>query len=98
MTSQRKITGVPPRDLRVMDPSLAYPSCLMVRERALVRGRRAEQVAGREARVALRSHDRVGRGYAGQDDAQRRRPTMPTHNDADTRLKSWGREYVRVGS
>jgi hypothetical protein len=32
----RRITGVPPRDLRVMDPSLAYPSCLMVRERALV--------------------------------------------------------------
>lgn len=32
----RKLTGVPPRDLRVMDPSLSYPSSIMIRERALV--------------------------------------------------------------
>lgn len=32
----RKITGVPPRDLRVMDPTLGYPSSIMIRERALV--------------------------------------------------------------
>ena len=32
----RKITGVPPRDLRIMDPSLGYPSSIMIRDRALV--------------------------------------------------------------
>ncbi|KAG8461236.1 hypothetical protein KFE25_002425 [Diacronema lutheri] len=32
----RKMTGVPPRDLRVMDPTLNYPSSIMIRERALV--------------------------------------------------------------
>ncbi|KAJ1622656.1 hypothetical protein T492DRAFT_913211, partial [Pavlovales sp. CCMP2436] len=32
----RRLTGVHPRDLRVMDPSLAYPSSIMIRERALV--------------------------------------------------------------
>jgi len=32
----REMTGVPPRDLRVMDPTLAYPSSIMIRDRALV--------------------------------------------------------------